>query len=182
MARRNIKFLLVILFLSALFPFYVHSQEKTPGVVLIPPPIEGVTPTNTPRAQSLDVEDLSILTVDGAEHNFKVEVARDKEQQRIGMMFRNNVPDHTGMLFLFPKEAERTFWMRNTWVPLDMIFVRRDGIISHIHYNAEENSLEHIPSNGPAMAVLEIAGGEAERLRIHIGDRIIYPAFQGVEQ
>ena len=79
----------------------------------------------------------------------------------MGLMFRNVILPGTGMLFLFDDVRERTFWMKNTWVPLDIIFIREDGVIQNIHYNAEPNSLERIHSEGEVQHVLEIAGGRS---------------------
>ncbi len=148
------------------------------GIVAIPPPIKGAPnlPTyGTP--QSLETVPIPILTSDNVRYEFEVEVARTDKQKQIGMMFRNDVAPQTGMLFLFNDETIRSFWMKNTFVSLDLLFIRRDGVVSHIHENAEPRSLAAIPSNGPAFAVLEIGGGEAKRLELGVGDRLIQPDF-----
>ncbi len=154
------------------------DQSASSVSVKIPPPLEnGVRPVyQTP--QVLPKIPLSILTSHGAEYKFNVEIARTQKEKNIGLMFRNHVPAKTGMLFLFDKEAERSFWMKNTWISLDLLFIRKDGVIGHIHAKAKPRSLKPIPSEGSAYAVLEIGAGEAERLEITVGDRILYEEFQ----
>jgi uncharacterized membrane protein (UPF0127 family) len=85
--------------------------------------------------------------------------------------------DDYGMLFVFEDEAEQNFWMKDTLVPLDMIFIRADGVISRIHANAIPHDLTPIPSRGPALAVLEVRGGQAEVFGLRPGDRVRHKAF-----
>lgn len=127
--------------------------------------------------QVLAREEIVIEKVDGSSVALQVEIARTVEQKRVGLMNRDAVPENTGMLFLFDKEEERRFWMRNTHVPLDLLFVKEDGLIFNIHERAVPFSLERIPSRGEALAVLEIAGGEAERLEISVGDKVVSRYF-----
>ncbi|MGE4350896.1 MAG: DUF192 domain-containing protein [Bdellovibrionales bacterium] len=103
---------------------------------------------------------------------FEVELARTPEQQKQGLMFRDKVPTGTGMFFSFPSPKPVTFWMKNTRVPLDMLFVASDGIINQISANAKPYDLTPLSSRKPVTGVLEIGGGEAKRLGIVIGDRI----------
>ncbi len=145
--------------------------------VKIPPLIEGLAPLEEKRPQSLDKIDIAILTANGTIHKYRVEKAITLPEISIGMMFRDHIDENTGMLFVFNEEAERNFWMKNTLIPLDILFIRGDGIITHIHHMAKEKSLDRISSNGKVMAVLEIAGGEAEILGINVGDRILYKDF-----
>lgn len=127
--------------------------------------------------QLLPFEEIIIEKADGSNIALSAEIARTVEQKRIGLMNRDILPENTGMLFLFKAEKERHFWMKNTRIPLDLIFIKRDGTIFHIHDNAVPFSLERIPSRGPALAVLEIAGGEAERLGIGVSDKVIARYF-----
>lgn len=127
--------------------------------------------------QVLAREEIVIEKVDGSSVALQVEIARTVEQKRVGLMNRDAVPENTGMLFLFDKEEERRFWMRNTHVPLDLLFVKEDGLIFNIHERAVPFSLERILSRGEALAVLEIAGGEAERLEISVGDKVVSRYF-----
>ncbi len=154
-----------------------EDKEDSEVVIKIPPPIEGVKLPQERKPQSLKTTQIAILTSDGSRHKYTVELAVTPEQHRIGMMFRDYIEENTGMLFVFKDEAERNFWMKNTFIPLDLIFIRKDGVITHIHPMAEEESLKPISSNGRVMAVLEIAGGEAEILGINVGDRILYKDF-----
>jgi uncharacterized membrane protein (UPF0127 family) len=101
-----------------------------------------------------------------------VEVARTPEQKACGLMGRAVVPPGTGMLFLYDPPQEVGMWMRNTLVPLDMLFVRPDGVVHRIESWAVPRSLERVGSRGPVAAVLEIGGGEAARMGIRPGDRV----------
>lgn len=183
------KFFYGVLFLLCLIGFFsIYSIAETdkvpssemaaPKGVKIPPPLEGIKIQKTEQPQKLESEDIEIHTAKGEKLVFHVEMAKTYPQQRKGMMFRDNVDKYTGMLFLFPDVRERSFWMKNTWVALDIIFIRPDGIIHHIHPNAEVKNQESIKSNGEVSAVLEIGGGEAARLGIAAGDRIAHDFFE----
>jgi uncharacterized membrane protein (UPF0127 family) len=116
---------------------------------------------------------LSVLRQDGSKVDFTVELALTPKDQERGLMNRTELADDAGMLFVFPgPEAEHPFWMKNTLIPLDMIFIRKDGTIHHIHENAVPNDLTSISSNGPVGAVLEVKGGTAKRLGIKAGDKV----------
>lgn len=106
-----------------------------------------------------------------------VEVARTIKQVEHGLMFRTSVPKNTGMIFLFPKPMQVDFWMKNTLVPLDMLFIDKTGSIISIAKRTTPKSTKHIPSGGEALAVIELAAGEAERLHIAKGDKVVYPYF-----
>ncbi|MEM6811973.1 MAG: DUF192 domain-containing protein [Pseudomonadota bacterium] len=121
---------------------------------------------------------LTIQTKTGALHQFDVELALKPSDFAQGLMFRNEMAENAGMLFYFGgREAERRFWMKNTFIPLDMIFIRKNGDIHHIHENAQPNDLTRIGSQGPVAAVLEINGGISSSLGIRKGDKIIHPFF-----
>lgn len=110
----------------------------------------------------LHEEPLRIQTAHGT-RDFKVEVAATPEEQERGLMFRREIPRHGGMIFPMNPPREATFWMKNTLVPLDLIFIRSDGTIARIAANAVPYSLNIIDSGEPVSAVLELAGGEAAR-------------------
>ena len=93
-------------------------------------------------------------------------------------MFRRELPEGTGMLFDFHREQDVSFWMKNTYIPLDMIFIRADGRILRIAENTEPLSERLIPSGGPIRAVLEVIGGTAQKLGIAPGDRVASPIFK----
>jgi hypothetical protein len=115
---------------------------------------------------------LAIRTADGRIHRYRVEVARTPAEQAHGMMFRRRVPAGTGMYFPFPTPREAGFWMRNTLVPLDILFIGADGRVRNIAADAAPHSEAMLKSLGPVAAVLELAGGEAARLGIAPGDRV----------
>ncbi len=106
------------------------------------------------------------VTMTGAAHRFNVEVARSEAEQEQGLMFRTSLPKDGGMLFPFAKPKIASFWMKNTLIPLDMIFVRSDGSIDRIAENTIPESLEPVASGGEVAAVLELAGGTAAELGI----------------
>jgi uncharacterized protein len=102
-------------------------------------------------------------------HHFKVEVAASPEQQERGLMFRRSLDPDGGMIFPYNPPQEVAFWMKNTWIPLDIVFVRSDGTIVRITH-AQAMDLTPLPSGEPISAVLEIAGGRAAQLGIREGD------------
>lgn len=106
------------------------------------------------------------LTIEmaGKAHRFNVEVARTDAEQDRGLMFRTGLPADGGMIFPFEKPRIGSFWMKNTLIPLDMIFIRADGSIDRIAENTIPESLEPVVSGGEVSAVLELAGGTAARL------------------
>ncbi|GAA4712840.1 DUF192 domain-containing protein [Sphingomonas lutea] len=105
-------------------------------------------------------------------HRFTVEVARTAEEQAQGLMFRESLADDRGMIFPFEPPREAGFWMKNTLIPLDMIFIRADGTIARIAANTVPHSLEPVQSGEPVAAVLEIRGGRSAELGIKEGDRV----------
>ena len=113
------------------------------------------------------------LVIDTAKgpSQFTVEMATAWPQQERGLMFRKSLAPNEGMLFDFGKEQETAFWMKNTLIPLDMLFIKANGTIARVAANAKPLSEESIPSYEPVRAVLEIAGGRAAQLGIRPGDR-----------
>lgn len=109
---------------------------------------------------------------------FFVELALTANQQMQGLMNRTSMPEEAGMLFIFNQEKERGFWMKNTLIPLDMIFIKKNGVIHKVHSNAKPNDLTSIKSDGPVIAVLEINGGLSQQLGIDAGDIVHHPFFQ----
>ena len=110
-------------------------------------------------------------------HSFAVEIADNEAEREKGLMYRKELPEGRGMLFDFHRDQEVSFWMRNTYIPLDMIFIRGDGQIQRIAENTEPLSDRLIPSGGPVRAVLEVIGGTARKLGIAPGDRVAAPIF-----
>ena len=122
------------------------------------------------RAQE-PLEALEIVTSDGT-HRFTVEVMRTPEQLAKGLMFRRYMSDDRGMLFDFKAEQPVQFWMKNTYLPLDMIFISKAGKIVSIKENAEPLSEKLIPSGAPVVAVLEVNAGTAARIHASAGDTV----------
>ena len=127
-------------------------------------------------AKPVDQHTLEIASKTGV-HIFSVEIADTEAQREKGLMFRKKLPEGQGMLFDFHEEQPVSFWMQNTYIPLDMIFIRGDGSILRIVENAEPLSTKLIPSGGPVLAVLEVIGGTAHKLGIAPGDRVAHPIF-----
>lgn len=121
-------------------------------------------------------EPLDIVTAKGPVH-FRVEIAADEATREQGLMFRTHLDDDQGMLFDFHTPQQVSFWMRNTLIPLDMIFIRADGTIANIADNAEPYSETPIPSDGPVLGVLEIGGGLTQELDINPGDKVVHRIF-----
>lgn len=125
----------------------------------------------------LPTERLVIVTADGRRHSFDVEMAVNPDHQTIGLMFRTEVPAAEGMLFDWGTPRESSMWMRNTLIPLDMLFIAADGRIHRIAERTTPHSLAPIDSRGPVRATLELRGGIAERLNINVGDRVLHRIF-----
>jgi uncharacterized membrane protein (UPF0127 family) len=131
---------------------------------------------STARGES-GLEPLEITTSSGA-HVFQVEIAKDDAAREKGLMYRRFMPADRGMLFEFEKEAPVAFWMRNTFIPLDMIFIARDGTVKRIADNAEPLTDTAVPSGGPVIGVLELNGGEAARIGLRPGDKVSASFFK----
>ncbi|UGX98298.1 DUF192 domain-containing protein [Bradyrhizobium barranii subsp. barranii] len=119
---------------------------------------------------------LEIVTRNGVQV-FSVEIATTEEEKQTGLMYRKELADGKGMLFDFKPEQEVSMWMKNTYVSLDMIFIRADGRILRIAENTEPLSTKIISSQGPARAVLEVVAGTAQKYGIRPGDRVGHPLF-----
>lgn len=113
---------------------------------------------------------------------FKVEIAETNEERSKGLMFRDSLSDDAGMLFDFHEERPVAFWMRNTLIPLDMIFIGADGVVKNVHVNARPLDPTSIPSEGPVQFVLEIAGGRSVEIGLVAGDRIEHDRMKPTQQ
>jgi len=127
-------------------------------------------------AQAL--EPLAILLQGGQRQSFQVEVARNDADRAQGLMFRRSMPADRGMLFDFGRVEPVAMWMQNTYLSLDMLFIRSDGTIARVAANTEPLSTRTIPSGEPVLAVLELNAGTAARLGIRAGDRVEHPLFR----
>jgi uncharacterized protein len=118
-----------------------------------------------------------IIATRDAQHVFTIEIARTPAEMERGLMYRERLDADRGMLFLYEDDREVAFWMKNTLIPLDLIFADASGRIVAIAERAVPLSTALIPSPGPVRAVLEVNGGTARRLHIQVGDRLLHPAL-----
>jgi uncharacterized membrane protein (UPF0127 family) len=121
-------------------------------------------------------EHVLVLTTTGPVE-LRLELADEPEERTVGLMFRQSLAERTGMLFDFGAEEPVAMWMRNTLIPLDMLFVSEGGRIVHIAAMTVPHSLDTITAGVPVRGVIEIAGGEAARLGIAPGDLVVRPLF-----
>jgi uncharacterized membrane protein (UPF0127 family) len=118
-----------------------------------------------------------VVVTDKREIKFEVELALNEAERARGLMYREKLGPYDGMLFDFYQDAPVSFWMKNTLIPLDMLFIAGDGTIKHVHANAVPLSTDAIPSQFPVRAVLEINGGSARLLGIKPGDKVKHAIF-----
>ena len=153
MTRRTLLLLLAATIAASLFAFAAGAQ-----------------------LQRFASSELTILSATGP-HRFTVEVAATPEQMEQGLMFRRQLAENAGMLFDYKQPTMATMWMRNTLIPLDMLFVDAQGRIVNIHERAVPQSDDVIASAAPVRAVIELNGGTAARLGIVPGDKVQHPIF-----
>lgn len=134
-------------------------------------------PLLTSAQAELSAEVASITTPSASLHRFRLEVAKTPEQLEQGLMFRTELDPDSGMIFIFPEPQAIQMWMKNTLIPLDMLFINAEGVISHIHPNAKPQDLTPISSGGEVVAAVELAGGRAAALGIIEGSRIASPSL-----
>ena len=123
------------------------------------------------------LEPLTIVSSSGR-HAFQVEVARTDADRAQGLMYRRSLAPDRGMLFDFERVEPVSMWMQNTYVSLDMLFIRPDGTVARVATDTEPLSTRTIPSGEPVVGVLEVAAGTAKRLGIKAGDRVEHPMFR----
>lgn len=126
------------------------------------------------------IEPLTIATEDDAVM-FTVEVADTDELRARGLMFRQRLPEDRGMLFDFGEPRPVAMWMKNTYIPLDMLFVRKDGTIAYIAENTVPKSLDTIGISEPVLAVVELAGGTVKKHGIRSGDKVYHRLFENAQ-
>jgi uncharacterized membrane protein (UPF0127 family) len=129
-------------------------------------------------AQAASIQPLEIVTKSGVQV-FSVEMATTEKEKETGLMYRKELADGKGMLFDFSPEQQISMWMKNTYISLDMIFIRADGRILRIAENTEPESTRIISSGGLAKGVLEVMAGTAKKYGIAPGDRVAHPLFNG---
>ena len=151
------------------FPSVIRRVFPKPLAILV-----AVLLALTPLAACSADNRLVVHTATG-NHAFTVEVVDTPEDRAKGLMFRQSLADDAGMLFDFKEDRPVSFWMRNTFIPLDMIFIRPDGTVANVHVNARPQDPTGIPSDGPVQFVLEIAGGRSVEMGLKAGDRVEHP-------
>jgi uncharacterized protein len=117
------------------------------------------------------------VVADSGTHTFQVWIAADDQSRARGLMHVLDLPAGHGMLFLFEQPHFAAFWMKNTYLSLDLIFIRADGVVVNVAPDAEPLSLQPIESAAPVKAVLEVLAGTANKIGLQPGDRIRHPAF-----
>ena len=142
--------------------------------------LAGACAAEQPVASSLPTSEL-VVTTDAAEHTFTVEVVDTAEERSRGLMYRRELAADAGMLFDFKTEIPASFWMKNTYIPLDMLFIQADGEIESIAERTTPLSERSVESRGPVRYVLEINGGRSDELGIKAGDKVSGPALEAVE-
>lgn len=121
--------------------------------------------------------DTLLVETGSSQYRFEVEVADDPTERAEGLMYRQSLADNAGMLFLYPKPQPVEFWMKNTPLSLDIVFVRANGTIARIAADTTPMSEDLIPSNEPVVAVLEVKAGIMRQLGIAVGDRLRNPKY-----
>ncbi len=147
-----------------------------PSALTTAPAVAAPTCIGNPELKPL--RPLAVRTAQG-EFRFLVEVADTDRERELGMMCRRSLAPDRGMLFDFGRERpDAAFWMRNTLIPLDIVYIRRDGIVRSIIRNARPLDETPRPAGGPILGVLELAGGRAAQIGLQPGDRIDFPIFR----
>jgi len=118
-----------------------------------------------------------VIVTGGREIKFDIEMATTEAERERGLMYRKELGPYQGMLFDFYRDMPVSFWMKNTLIPLDMVFIAADGTVKHVHSNAVPMSTDTIPSEFPVRGVLEINGGSARLLGIKPGDKVKHEIF-----
>ena len=129
----------------------------------------------TTPSQARGGMDVVTIQMSTGPRDWSVELASDNQSRSKGLMFRRHMDAGSGMLFRFDETRPVTMWMKNTFLPLDMIFADQTGLVTHIHRGAVPQSLNIISSRGPVRFVLEINAGEADQSGLAIGDRLQHP-------
>jgi uncharacterized protein len=146
------------------------------ALAALPQVLSGAHPALA-ETQAAVTESLELVTA-GGRKTLQVEIADTPSKQALGLMYRTALADDRGMLFVHSGPRELTMWMRNTYIPLDMVFIKADGTVHRIEAKTEPLSETVIASKGDVVAVLELAGGAAERLGLKSGDMIVHPHFK----
>lgn len=154
------------------------AVAQTPGAAQGAPAAQGgLAAPNRISAQSNCSETVVRLRGDFGSARFTVDVADDDAERSKGLMFVDSMPTSKGMLFVYPRAQRVAFWMKNTLIPLDMIFADSKGVVTKVHSNAIPGDLTAIPGNGMVQFVLEINGGLAQQMGISEGAQLQHPSI-----
>lgn len=141
----------------------------------------GCSPQPSPKASgaaaseaTFELGEVLIVANDGSRHILDVYLALDYEQKRRGLMFVREMPERTGMLFVYEDASVHSMWMKNTYIPLDIVFARADGTVSSVIHDAEPLSLRSLSATEPVSYVLELNAGVARRLKIGAGSQLVW--------
>lgn len=152
--------------------------EKTPVLRAIAFATAVLVALSTPAAAvTFETETLAIETPSGKRYDFTVELAVNDQQRSRGLMYRREMARDHGMLFLYDRVGLHSMWMANTYIPLDMLFIKPDGEVVHIVERTVPQSRRPISSNQRVKAVLELRGGTVDRLDIPVGSKVRHAAF-----
>jgi uncharacterized membrane protein (UPF0127 family) len=151
----------------------IFSLILVVGLLILSSPL----PLSAQQDVEFERDTLSIVARRGDVFEFNVELAETSEQKSRGLMFRREMADNEGMLFLHRRDRVLTMWMANTFLPLDMLFIERDGTIARIEENTIPQSRDVISSRKRVRAVLELNAGTARNLGISAGDKVVYERF-----
>lgn len=168
--QHSVKYIIFAIGLAtvALAPVAIATEAAVPGKILAAPQKRPV----------FKREKIAVQAQDGGRHAMTVEVARKPEELAYGLMKVKALPNGSeGMLFIMPRQQRQLFWMKDTRLSLDILFIAADGTITHIYPEAEPLSLDFIASPGLAKGVLEIEGGMAKRWGLRAGDRLLHKGF-----
>ena len=156
----------------------IGSGTRLRRRLMLAAPLLAVAGSALAQSSEITFKKSSLVVVTASrEIKFDIELALNEAERARGLMFREKLGPYDGMLFDFHQEAPVSFWMKNTLIPLDMVFIAADGTIRHIHANAVPLSTDTVPSQFPVRAVLEINGGSAKLLGIKPGDKVRHPIF-----
>lgn len=122
-------------------------------------------------------EDRLTLVTAAGEHVIDIEIAESEQEKALGLMFRTSLAPKRGMLFPYATAHEVTMWMKNTYISLDMVFIRGDGIVHRIEVGTEPFSEAVIASNGDVAAVLELKAGISQKIGLRPGDKVVHRLF-----
>jgi len=120
-----------------------------------------------------------VLKTKSGEHRYTVEIATTNGERAKGLMFRRSLPEDSGMLFIYDPPQPVGMWMRNTYIPLDMVFITDEGTVRRVEANTEPFSTDLINSGGDVAAVLELNAGQAAKIGVRPGDQVIFPGLAG---